>query len=225
MSLLNISAFGSLIVQFITGLIESTGLYAKIEEKDKILQDILFMELIVQTIEFCFYLYLVYKILNGFITKDITSHRYVDWFITTPTMLISFTLFFKYLKDKERNIRFFESFSEEKANIIKLVLANALMLALGFSAEIGIINKYVGVTLGFLPFAYIFKILYSEYAKHDELAKNIFYAIFGIWGMYGVSAVLPFEQKNTAYNILDLFSKNAYGLFLYGYIMNLNKTE
>jgi bacteriorhodopsin len=225
MSILNISAFISLIVQFITGLVESTGLYTRIDEKDKILQDILLMELIVQSIEFIFYMYLVYKILNGFIIKDITLHRYVDWFITTPTMLISFVLFFKYLKDKERNIRFFESINEEKTNIIKLVLANALMLLLGFLGELNIINKYIGVTLGFLPFAYVFKILYSEYAKHTELAKKLFYLFFGIWGMYGVAAVLPFEQKNTAYNILDLFAKNFYGLFLYAFIINLNKTE
>ena len=220
MKYLNLSAYGSLGFQFLTGLVESTGLYAKIPEKDKILQDILTMELIVQAIEFIFYLYLVYKIVNGDITKDITSHRYLDWFITTPTMLVSFILFFKYLKDPERNIRFFESFNEERSNIIKVVIGNALMLLLGFLAETSVINNYVGITLGFLPFAYIFKILYSEYAKHTVLATQLFYAFFGIWGLYGVGAVLPFEQKNIAYNILDLFSKNFYGLFLYFYIKN-----
>ena len=220
MKYLNLSAYGSLGFQFLTGLVESSGLYAKIPEKDKILQDILTMELIVQAIEFIFYLYLVYKIVNGDITKDITSHRYLDWFITTPTMLVSFILFFKYLKDPERNIRFFESFNEERSNIIKVVIGNALMLLLGFLAETSVINNYVGITLGFLPFAYIFKILYSEYAKHTVLATQLFYAFFGIWGLYGVGAVLPFEQKNIAYNILDLFSKNFYGLFLYFYIKN-----
>jgi bacteriorhodopsin len=218
MNYLNISAYGSLALQFLTGLVESTGLYAKIPEKDKILQDILTMELIVQSIEFIFYVYLVYRIVNSDITKNITSHRYVDWFITTPTMLVSFILFFKYLKNPERNIRFLESFNEERTNIIKVVIGNALMLALGYLAETSIINKYVGITLGFLPFAYIFKILYSEYAKHTVLASQLFYAFFGIWGLYGVGAVLPFEQKNTMYNILDLFSKNFYGLFLYIFI-------
>ena len=69
MKYLNLSAYGSLLVQFLTGLVESTGLYAKIPEKDKILQDILTMEVIVQTIEFIFYLYLVYRIVNGDLTK------------------------------------------------------------------------------------------------------------------------------------------------------------
>ena len=220
MNYLNLSAYGSLLLQFLTGVVESTGLYAKIPEKDKILQDILIMELIVQTIEFIFYLYLVYRIINGDLTKNITSHRYLDWFITTPTMLISFILFFKYLKEPERNIRFLESFNEERTNIIKVVIANALMLLLGFLAETSLIGSSIGVTLGFLPFAYIFKILYSEYAKHTVLGSQLFYAFFAIWGFYGVGAVLPFEQKNIAYNILDLFSKNFYGLFLYFYIKN-----
>ena len=220
MNYLNLSAYGSLLLQFLTGLVETTGLYAKIPEKDKVLQDILTMELIVQTIEFIFYLYLVYKIVNGDIRKNITSHRYADWFITTPAMLISFILFFKYLKDPERNIRFLESFNEEQNNILKVVIGNALMLLLGFLAETSVINSSVGITLGFLPFAYIFKILYSEYAKHTVLATQLFYAFFGIWGLYGVGAVLPFEQKNIMYNILDLFSKNFYGLFLYFYIKN-----
>ena len=73
MNYLNLSAYGSLLLQFLTGLVETTGLYAKIPEKDKVLQDILTMELIVQAIEFIFYLYLVYKIVNGDITKNITS--------------------------------------------------------------------------------------------------------------------------------------------------------
>jgi bacteriorhodopsin len=220
MNYLNLSAYGSLALQFITGLIETSGLYAKIPEKDKILQDILTMELIVQIVEFIFYVYLVYRIINGHLSKDITTHRYADWFITTPVMLISFILFFKYLKDPERNIRFLESFNEERSNIIKVIIGNALMLLLGFLAETSLIDKYVGVTLGFLPFAYIFKILYSEYAKHTVLASQLFYAFFGIWGLYGVGAMLSFENKNTLYNILDLFSKNFYGIFLYLYIKN-----
>ena len=220
MNYLHLSAYGSLALQFITGLIETSGLYATIPEKDKILQDILTMEVIVQTIEFIFYIYLVLRIVNGHLSKNITSHRYLDWFITTPVMLISFILFFKYLKDPERNIRFLESFNEERTNIIKVVIGNALMLLLGFLAEISVIDRSIGVTLGFLPFAYIFKILYSEYAKHTVLGSQLFYAFFAIWGLYGVGAVLPFENKNTLYNILDLFSKNFYGLFLYFYIKN-----
>jgi bacteriorhodopsin len=32
--------------------------------------------------------------------------------------------------------------------------------------------------------------------------------------MYGIVAVLPYTLKNTIYNVLDLFAKNFFGLFL-----------
>lgn len=212
------SAFTSLGLQAVTGLFEGQALFSKLRPEDLILKDILTMELVVQVIEFIFYAYLVYMIVSGHLSKFITSHRYVDWTITTPVMLISFILFFKYLKNPQRNIRLFESIKEEKANIIKVIAANALMLLCGFLAERSIINTTVGITLGFIPFIYMFKILYDDYAKDTQIAQLLYYVSFITWGLYGVAAALPFNQKNTMYNILDLFSKNAYGLFLYFFI-------
>jgi bacteriorhodopsin len=39
--------------------------------------------------------------------------------------------------------------------------------------------------------------------------------MFVVWSLYGVAAVFDFTTKNISYNILDLFAKNFYGLFLY----------
>lgn len=221
MNTVSVSAIGSLLVQFFTGLIESNGLFVPIKEEDLIVKDILKLELLVQSVEFLFYCYLVYMIYTNKVSSSITSHRYLDWFITTPTMLVSFAIFFKYLKQPTRKVRIFESIKEEQGNLLKLVLGNALMLLFGFLAETSRIPRYLGVTLGFLPFAYIFKILYSEYAKGKILSLILYYFSFFIWGLYGVSAVLPFAAKNTMYNILDVFAKNAYGLFLFFYIKRI----
>ena len=218
MGALNASAYVSLAVQFITGAIETDGLFINIKKEDLILRDILTIELFVQTIEFIFYLYLVSIIIKNAVHKDITSHRYMDWSITTPTMLISFLLFFKYLKNPKRGIRLSESVVEEKTNIIKIVLANATMLFFGFMAERGFINTTLGVSIGFIPFFYMFYLLYTEYAQFTSIAKTVFNLSFIAWGLYGVAAFLPFNSKNTMYNILDLFAKNAYGLFLYFFI-------
>lgn len=214
------SAFISLGLQAFTGAFEAQALFSNLNPEDLILKDILSMELIVQVIEFIFYTYLVYMIVSGHLSKAITSHRYLDWSITTPVMLISFILFFKYLKNPKQNIRIFESIKEEKANIIKVVIANALMLLFGFLAERSIINMTLGITIGFIPFVYMFKIIYDNYAKDTIVAQILYYISFITWGLYGVAAALPFNQKNTMYNILDLFAKNAYGLFLYFFIKN-----
>jgi len=34
------------------------------------------------------------------------------------------------------------------------------------------------------------------------------------WSLYGIVGLLPYYIKNTIYNILDLFSKNFFGLLL-----------
>jgi bacteriorhodopsin len=43
--------------------------------------------------------------------------------------------------------------------------------------------------------------------------------MFIVWSLYGVAAILPFFIKNISYNILDIFAKNFFGLFLYGIIL------
>lgn len=215
---LNISAYTSLALQFITGLFEAQGLTVTVTPEDNILKEILGLELWVQFIEFIFYIYLVYLIVNGKLSNSITSHRYIDWVITTPTMLVNFVVLFKYLNGPRRTIGLLESVKEDSTNIIKIVVANGLMLLLGYLGERSIIDTSLGVALGFIPFAYVFKKLYGDYAKGNELATTIFYVSFFIWALYGVGAVLPFATKNTMYNILDFFAKNAYGLFLYFFV-------
>jgi bacteriorhodopsin len=212
------TALLSLTVQLITGVVEATGLLFEVKSEDLIVKDILTMELLVQCIEFIFYLYLVYLIFLNKLHRNVTSHRYLDWFITTPVMLIGFITLFKYLKNPSRNIRLFESIQEEYANILKIITANATMLGLGLASELSLINKDIGVTIGFLPFAYIFNLLYSEYAKFTTLSLGLYFFILIIWGGYGVAAFLPFSSKNSMYNILDLFAKNFYGLFLFVFL-------
>jgi hypothetical protein len=51
--------------------------------------------------------------------------------------------------------------------------------------------------------------------------KGLFWFFFVVWSLYGISAFMPYILKNTMYNILDLFAKNATGLFLAYSIWNL----
>jgi bacteriorhodopsin len=221
MNAVAITAIGSLVIQLITGVIEASGLFLKVSPTDQIIKSILTMELLVQAVEFIFYSYMVFMILTNHVGDYITSHRYIDWAITTPFMLISFVLFFKYLAEPTRIVSFWESIEEERETLIKIVVANAAMLLFGFLAERRLINTTVGVTLGFIPFIYMFYTIYDKYAKKTESAKLMYYVVLFIWSLYGVAAYLPFVPKNTMYNILDLFAKNAYGLFLYIYLRSV----
>lgn len=218
MNLFASSAIGSLAVQAITGIVEFTGLGFKVKPEDEIVKDILRVELTVQVIEFIFYCYLVYKLLYSFVDTSITSHRYFDWSLTTPIMLVNFVVFFKYLGDPKRKITYLESVKEDIYPLSLILLANALMLVLGYVGEIGYANNNVTTAAGFLPFAYMFKQIYAKYVPDTFYPKVLFYFVFLIWGLYGVAAVFPFKVKNTFYNILDLFAKNAFGMLIYVFL-------
>ena len=71
-----------------------------------------------------------------------------------------------------------------------------------------------GVILGFIPFLIYYYIIYVNYAVRSESGWKIFWYFFFFWSLYGVVAVLPYYIKNTFYNILDLFAKNFFGIFL-----------
>jgi bacteriorhodopsin len=80
------SAYFSLIIQFIIGIINIYGLNIDVPPDKIIFKDILKLEFGVQIIEFIFY---VWMIINFNLIKNITPYRYLDWIITTPTMLIT----------------------------------------------------------------------------------------------------------------------------------------
>lgn len=224
MNILNLSAIGSLIIQLITGIIEFTGLKYDVEPEDEILKDTLRVELVVQIIEFIFYFYLVYKIIYSSVSSSITSHRYFDWSITTPVMLVNFVVFFKYLNNPNRRIKYLDSINEDFSVIRNILIANFLMLYFGYQGEIGKYNINITTFLGFIPFIYMFKQIY-KFVNFQSSSYYLYLFVLFIWSLYGVAALFPFAIKNTFYNILDLFSKNAFGLLLYYFIRNLRKTS
>ena len=80
------SAYISLFIQFITGVIDIFGLNIPIPQDVNLFRDLLKIELSVQTIEFIFYIWMIYNFKN---IKNITPYRYFDWLITTPVMLLT----------------------------------------------------------------------------------------------------------------------------------------
>ena len=69
----------------------------------------------------------------------------------------------------------------------------------------------ISVFLGFIPFLLYFYIIYKKYVS---INSSLFYYFFIFWSFYGIAAVLPYTMKNNGYNILDLFAKNFFGIYL-----------
>ena len=107
----------SLFIQIITTLISLDGFSLNIPQQDFILKEILAIETIVQFVEGFFYTWIIFA-LNDL--NKMTPRRYIDWTITTPIMLFSTIIFFKYNELKENgqmtNFTTYEFFQDNKEN-------------------------------------------------------------------------------------------------------------
>ena len=207
----------SLAVQLITGGIDVWGLMHPVTKKTKTLNQLLKVELSVQIVELLFYVWLIFNIKN---IKNITVNRYYDWFITTPTMLITFMILLS-LNPEATNIPSLPEFiKENRTDILAVVFLNAMMLLLGLLGEITPKSNLVYVFAGMIPFLMYFYKIYNHFVKPNKDKPSyiprdkVFFYFFIIWALYAVAALMPYNAKNIMYNILDLFAKNFLGVFL-----------
>ena len=205
----------SIVVQIVTGIIDIAAFFVKVPTVYSIIRQLLILELVVQFFEGSFYFWLAYnftKVLN------VTPKRYIDWAITTPTMLITLMTYLIYLnkmaEDETNELELFTVLKENSNIFIPVVLLNWLMLLFGYLGEMKIIPVLLGVLLGFIPFLLYYYIIYVNYVTQDTSGYLLFWYFFFFWSLYGFVAVLPYYLKNSFYNILDLFAKNFFGLFL-----------
>ena len=213
------SAYASLGIQLITGIIDAYGLTIEVPEEKIIFKELLKIELGVQTVEFIYYFWMVQNI-NTF--ENITPTRYFDWFITTPTMLVTLMAFL----DTQNTINI-KSFIESNSKIIiEVIVLNILMLIFGLAGELNKLDVKTSVLIGFIPFIMYFKLIYSEYINKDSTfdQKFMYWFFLITWSLYGVAALLEYNNKNTMYNILDLIAKNFLGIFLV-YILWINRIK
>lgn len=200
----------SVIVQIITGIIEFGTLSVSVPKEQNILKQVLAMELGVQSIEAFFYAWLL---TNFNSISNVTPKRYLDWSITTPTMLFSLIVYLIYLEyGKTNELSLINIFKTNLGSISYIFILNWLMLIVGYLGEMNIIPTIAGVVVGFVPFLMYFYEIYRKYV--GESGSVLFWYFFVFWSLYGIVAVLPYYLKNAFYNILDLFSKNFFGLFI-----------
>jgi len=160
---------------------------------------------------------------------SLTQFRYLDWFATTPLLLISFTLYLQYLKNKNKNeennrsdasARNTSSVQFEYDRLGLIVLLNFIMLVFGYLGETGYINHTLGCILGFIPFFALFWYIWQWYG---DVIKNkwIFTIFILVWSLYGIVYFLPNTAKNISYNVLDVIAKVGFGLLIWFEVVKL----
>jgi len=240
-SLVNTSVSLSLGAQWITLIVGLIALWMRFpplstpvsEIKPELLPQVLTLEMLVQIVELVFYTWYL-----GHLASDVAAYRYFDWVFTTPMMLISTAAFFSYITGTSRgstgtegsggngkkelgepakgkfisNLQ--EWFTDNSTPITIIVVANFVMLLLGYLQEIGVISLLYSTVFGFGAFVVSFYELYRTFVGVQPINQIIYWIMFVLWGLYGFAAMLSPIAKNLSYNILDIFAKNFYGLFL-----------
>jgi hypothetical protein len=152
----------------------------------------------------------------------VTPKRYLDWTITTPTMLVNLILFLIYLNKKKthetNDLDMFTLLKDNSSVIVPVLLLNWTMLFFGYLGEKGVLSAFTSTSLGFIPFMIYYYMIYVNYVTTTNNGYLLFWYFFIFWGLYGIVALFPYYTKNIFYNILDLFAKNFFGIFL-GYII------
>ena len=226
---LHLSLKVSVGVQIISALIQFFPMFMSVPPAYIILKQLLVLENIVQFIQGSFYAWLVSNIKSE---TNITPKRYMDWVITTPIMLITLICYMIFLRgSSESHVDIFSILRGNYAIISIIVILNALMLLFGYLGEKNIIPLVWGVLIGFIPFIIYYYLIYNNFVKsvtntdtnvgpdpttaniNNTILKLFLYFLF-FWSLYGIVGLLPYYIKNTIYNILDLFSKNFFGLLL-----------
>ena len=176
----------SVIVQIITGIVEIITLFFAQNAPPQyyLINHLVYLELTVQIIEGLFYIWLVYNFNK---VTNVTPKRYIDWAITTPTMLITLMVYLIYLGNKNNNIdttgmTLFGTLKDNMDTVSKIITLNWLMLLFGYMGEVKILSTVSGVLMGFIPFSYFGKISYGIYVYQ------------GLFLLTGPGSELKFQQ-------------------------------
>ena len=221
--ILNYTLLASIAIQIFTFVVSIPGFFAEIPTAYILIKDLFFLELFVQLIEGVFYIWLAFNFLH---LTNITPKRYFDWALTTPTMLVTLIAYLIFINAKENNqtqgLTLYSILTTNSNTIIPILLLNWAMLLFGYLGEIKVIPVLYSVILGFIPFLIYYAMIYHNFVQTNNDGFMFFLYFLFFWSLYGFVATLPYYIKNILYNILDLFAKNFFGLFL-AYIIYTGK--
>ena len=152
--------------------------------------------------------FIYYKfILCAKCSTQITSYRYLDWFITTPFLILALCLVLNGTTD-----------DFPWGVFALLVSLDFLMLFMGFLAERGCIPKFLGWVVGT---AALLALLVLIYVTFDAGSQPLFWFFVVVWIFYGIVFYLPNSVQDVAFNILDVIAKGGFGFITWAFSVGL----
>ena len=135
----------SVILQFISLIFQFYGYLINVPDTLYTLKQALNVEFFVSIVEIIVYIWIGTS-LNVY--KDVMKKRYIDWFLTTNTLMISFSLLFIFFQENKNLIPKNDSHQPLQEYITTnitylrpILLYNTLMLIIGYLGETKIIHK------------------------------------------------------------------------------------
>jgi hypothetical protein len=136
-------------------------------------------------------------------------------------MLFSTAAYYGYLdsqedqqKEEKEPFSVVSFFQKNYTWILLMFVCNALMLWFGYLQEINLLSMTWSSLLGYAGLLGSFGILYTQFVSKTPQQQGLFWFMVSTWSLYGVAAWFPSKEKNIGYNVLDVFAKNFYGVFL-----------
>jgi bacteriorhodopsin len=150
------------------------------------------------------------------------GYRYVDWFLTVPLLLVETIAVLALTR------------AVAKPLLTKLVVASALMIALGYPGEITAETgpRLFWGTLSTIPFLYLLYVLFVELSRSLDrqppevrgTVSKLRIMLVGLWGVYPVAYLFPvfglagsdaFVLRQAGYSLADILAKAAFGLVIF----------
>ena len=219
----------SLVVQFAVLLFSLVTL--GIGSPPPVLQLILIMESVVQGIELLWYLGIAYRFAGLKIDTPVWG-RYIDWVLTTPTMLITLFFLLIYYAHPCLSLKELRNYHNFVLYLVLIVAFDWFMLSCGALYECnawGARRRWTGFVLIALGFACLFAAFWPHFdvLGRDFTREGIWTTVptLLVWAVYGVVA-FAFDRpktRNSWYNVLDVFSKNVAGLLVSILALNFDK--
>lgn len=206
------SARWSLGAQVLLTLLTASSLFLPLSDEVRTaIMPIAALETGSQVIEFSYYAIVLWR------QQEIrTWTRYLDWFFSTPLMLLSTMGFLLYLASPDQGLgNVFDADTSGAA--IGVLGFNWLMLGFGLVYERQLLPAW-SLVAGMIAFVFSFAFLLFGFVPGTGMLGTALYTfMYIVWGLYGVAATQDDVRKNVAYNLLDIVSKNFYGVFLFVY--------
>lgn len=140
------------------------------------------------------------------IWADLSKYRYVDFAITTPLSMLILCIFLASNTHKKIHIY----------TLGAILLLDYAILSICYLGEFSIhpLTKWHSILAAIIPFSAMFWMIYSIYVEGStHYANYIMYSAYVlVWSKYSLAYLLDDYNKNITYNVLDIFSKCAFGI-------------